>query len=145
MFRKSLIANLLLAGLFGLSATFSAQTSSIEGNVVGTDGRPLRDAEIRFEQIGRQISPVISRTDANGHFTAEVPRGLYKMSLAAAGTVKTSITVRATGLNSRVDFDLRPSADKEVKHYVWVGGETGTHLPGRWVEAAIGAGSSSAH
>ena len=112
---------------------------------MGTDGRPLRDAEIRFEQIGRQISPVISRTDANGHFTAEVPRGLYKMSLAAAGTVKTSITVRATGLNSRVDFDLRPSADKEVKHYVWVGGETGTHLPGRWVEAAIGAGSSSAH
>jgi hypothetical protein len=145
VFRKSLIANLLLAGSFGLSATFSAQTSSIEGNVVGTVGRPLGDAEIRFQQIGRQISPIINRTDANGHFTAEVPRGLYKMSLAAGGTVKTSIMVKATGLNSRVDFDLRPSAEKKVKHYVWVGGETGTHLPGRWVEAAIGASSSSAH
>lgn len=144
MFRRAFIVQLLLGSIV-LAVTFSAQTSTIEGNVVGTDGRPLRDAEIRFEQIGRQISPIISRTDANGHFTADVPRGLYKMSLAAGGTVKTSITVKATGLNSRIDFDLRPSAEKKVKHYVWVGGETGTHLPGHWVEAAIGASSPSAH
>jgi hypothetical protein len=29
------------------------------------------------------------------------------------------ITVRATGANSRIDFDLRPSADKKITHYVW--------------------------
>ena len=112
---------------------------------MGTDGRPLGDAEIRFEQIGRQISPIISRTDANGHFTVEVTRGLYKMSLGSGAAVKASITVKATGLNSRIDFDLRPSAEKKIKHYVWVGGETGTHLPGRWVEADIRADSSPGH
>jgi hypothetical protein len=64
--RRSFIADLLLARSFAFSTTLSAQTSSVEGNVVGTDGHPLKDAEIRFEQKAHQISPVISRTDANG-------------------------------------------------------------------------------
>jgi hypothetical protein len=143
MLRRGFIVQLLLGSVV-LSATLSAQTSSIEGKVTGADGRPLKDAEIRFEQKVRQISPVISRTDANGHYAAALPRGLYKMSLAAGGAVKASITVQATGLNSRIDFDLRPAAEKKVKHYVWVGGETGSHLPGRWIEAGIRAGPSPA-
>jgi hypothetical protein len=142
MSRLGFIANLLFAGLFAFSGTLSAQTSSIEGNIVGTDGRPLKDAEIRFEQKARQISPIISRTDVNGHYTVALPRGLYKMSLVEGGTVRASITVKATGKNSRIDFDLRPSAEKKIKHYVWVGGETGTHLPGHWVEAGIRAAPS---
>jgi hypothetical protein len=136
-------ANLLLAGSFAFSAGLSAQTSSsIEGNVTGTDGRRLKGAEIRFEQKGGQGSSVISHTDINGLYTAALPRGLYKMSLIDRGTVKASITVKATGANSRIDFDLRPSAEKKIKHYVWVGGETGTHLPGHWVEAGIRAAPS---
>jgi hypothetical protein len=134
----------LLSDSVVLSATLSAQTSSIEGNVTGADGRPLKDAEIRFEQKVRQISPIVSRTDPNGHYTAALPRGLYKMSLAAAGAVKASITVKATGLNSRIDFDLRLSAEKKIKHYVWVGGETGSHLPSRWIEVDIRPGPSPA-
>ena len=141
MLRRGFTIQLLLSSVV-LSTTFAAQTSSIEGNVTGTDGRPLKDAEIRFEQKVRQISPIISRTDPNGHYTAALPRGAYKMSLIASGTVKASIAVRATGANSRIDFDLRPSAEKKIKHYVWVGGETGSHLPGRWVEAGIRAGPS---
>jgi Carboxypeptidase regulatory-like domain len=142
MVRRVFIANLLLAASFAVCGTLSAQTSSVEGNVTGTDGRPLKDAEIRFEKKDRAVSPVISRTDANGHYTAALPRGLYKMSLAERGAVKASITVKATGFNSRIDFDLRPSATKKVKHYVWVGGRTGSNLPGRWVEADIRAAPS---
>ena len=142
MLRWSRIADLVLAGSFALSATASAQTSSVEGNATGADGRPLKDAEIRFEQKARQTSPIISRTDANGHYTAALPRGAYKMSLAERGAVKASITVKATGFNSRIDFDLRPSAEKKIKHYVWVGGRTGSNLPGRWVEADIRAAPS---
>jgi hypothetical protein len=136
---RSFIANLLLAGSFAFPATLSAQTSSIEGNVVGTDGRPLKDAEIGFEQKARQTSPIVSRTDANGHYTAVLPRGVYKMSLTQRGAVRASITVRATGANSRIDFDLRPSAEKKIRHYVWVTGGTGSHLQGRWVEAGVRA------
>jgi hypothetical protein len=141
MARRSLIANLLLTGLFAFAATAAAQTS-IEGNVIGMDGRPLKDAEVRFEQKAGGVSPIISRTDANGHYTAALPRGLYKMSLAERGAVKASITVKATGFNSRIDFDLRPSAEKKIKHYIWVGGRTGSNLPGRWVEADIRAAPS---
>jgi hypothetical protein len=142
MSRRGLVANLVLAGSWIFSATLSAQTSSIEGNVVGADGRGLKDAEVRFEQKARQTSPIISRTNVSGHYTAALPRGVYEMSLAVRGTVKASITVKATGKNSRIDIDLRPSAEKKIKHYVWVGGETGTHLPGHWVEAEIRAGPS---
>jgi Carboxypeptidase regulatory-like domain len=143
MLRWSRIADLVLAGSFAFSATILAQTSSVEGNVTGTDGRPLKDAEIRFEQTGRQTSPIIGRTDINGHYTAALPRGIYEMNLTApGGTPKTSITVKATGANSRIDFDLRPSSEKKIRHYVWVGGETGTHLPGHWVEAGIRAAPS---
>ena len=141
MRRRNLIASFLLAGWFVFSGTLSAQTS-VEGNVIGTDGRPLKGAEVRFEKKDRAVSPIISRTDANGHYTAALPRGLYKMSLADRGAVKASITVKATGFNSRIDFDLRPSATKKVKHYVWVGGRTGSNLPGRWVEADIRAAPS---
>jgi hypothetical protein len=142
MRRRGFVASVLMAGWCAFSATVSAQTSSIEGSVTGTDGRPLKDAEVRFEQKGRQISPITTRTDANGHYVASLPRGVYKMSLAERGTVRTSITVKATGANSRIDFDLRPSAEKKIRHYVWVGGETGTHLPGHWVEAGIRAAPS---
>jgi Carboxypeptidase regulatory-like domain len=141
MLRWSRITGLVLAGSFALSATILAQTSSIEGSVTGTDGRPLKDAEIRFEQKGR-ASPIVSRSDANGHYTAALPRGFYKMSLAERGAVKASIAVKSTGFNSRIDFDLRPSAEKKIKHYVWVGGRTGSNLPGRWVEADIRAAPS---
>jgi len=109
--------------------------SSVEGSVVGADGRPLKGAEIRFEQKEGLVSPIVSRTDVNGHYTAALPRGTYKLSLATEGTVKASITVRATGAKSRIDFDLRPSAAKKIRDYVWAGGETGTHVPGHWVEA----------
>ena len=89
MSRRCFIANLLLAGSFAFSLTLSAQTpSSIEGNVAGTDGRPLKDAEMRFEQRGGKISPIISRMDVNGHYTAVLPRGVYKMSLIAKGHSK---------------------------------------------------------
>jgi carboxypeptidase family protein len=140
--RRGFIANLVFAGSFAFSATLSAQTSSIEGNVVGADGSPLTDTEIRFEQKGRQISPILIRTDANGHYAAALPRGTYKMSLTEHGTVRASITVKATGENSRIDFDLRPTAEKKIRHYIWVGGETGSHLPGHWVEAGIRAAPS---
>ena len=110
--------------------------------MVGAGGRPLKDAEVRFEQRGGQVSPIISRTDANGHYTAALPRGFYKLSLATAGKLRASITVQATGANSRIDFDLGPSAEKKIKHYVWVGGGTGSHLPGHWVEAEIKAAPS---
>jgi hypothetical protein len=135
MLGNGVIAGLILVSSFVFTASVSAQMSSVEGSVVGADGRPLKGAEIRFVQKEGQVSPIISRTDANGHYTAALPKGTYKLSLATDSNVKASVTVRATGANSRIDFDLRPSAAKKIRDYVWAGGETGSHVPGRWVEA----------
>lgn len=135
MFRHAVLACLALVGSFVFTTTVSAQMSSVEGSVVGPDGRPLKGAEIRFEQKEGQVSPIVSRTDANGRYTAALPGGTYKLSLATDGKVKASITVQATGAKSRIDFDLRPSAAKKIRDYVWAGGETGSHVPGHWVEA----------
>src|SRR5215831_15190574 len=102
MLRHGVIATLVLVNSFVFTATLSAQMSSVEGSVVGADGRPLKDAEIRFEQKEGQVSAIISRTDANGRYAAALPRGTYKLSLATDGKVKASITVRATGAKSRI-------------------------------------------
>ena len=139
---RALIASLVLIGAFVVSTTLSAQSSSIQGDVLGTDGRPLKGAEVRFERKDRQVPPIVSRTDVNGHYTDVLPVGMYKMSVTTGGTVKAAVTVKATGKNSRIDFDLRPSAEKQIRHYAWVGGATGSHLPGRWVEADIRAAGS---
>jgi hypothetical protein len=139
---RALIPSLLFTSAFFFSGVIVAQTSSIQGNVMGADGRPPNNAEIRFEQRGGPSSPILSHTDINGHYTAVLSKGVYKMSLTAGGTVKASITVQATGADSRIDFDLRPSAEKTIRHYVWVRAGLGTHLPGRWVEAGIRAAPS---
>jgi hypothetical protein len=78
MRRRGFIAGLLSAVALAFSATLSAQTSSVEGNVTGTDGRPLKDAEIRFEQKRGQVSPVVSHTDINGHCTAALREASIK-------------------------------------------------------------------
>ena len=73
MLKHCVIASLLLVNSFVFTAKVSAQMSSVEGSVVGADGRPLKGAEIRFEQKEGQVSPIVSRTDANGHYTTACP------------------------------------------------------------------------
>ena len=62
MVRHGVIATLVLVNSFVFTATLSAQMSSVEGSVVDVDGRPLKDAEIRFEQKEGQVSPIVSRS-----------------------------------------------------------------------------------
>jgi hypothetical protein len=50
------------------------------------------------------------------------------------GAEKSSVNVKTTTTNSRIDFDLKPAAAKKVKHYVWVPARTGTHVGSGWVE-----------
>jgi hypothetical protein len=85
MTSRGVVARVVFISACVLSATVFAQTSSLEGNVIGANARPLKNAEVRFEQKARQISPTISRTDANGHYTAVLSTGVYKMNLTERG------------------------------------------------------------
>jgi hypothetical protein len=133
MFYRALIISILFTGGLVLSAT--AASSSIQGDVLGTDGRPLKGAEIRIERKDKPTVPATIITNVKGYYSsADLPAGLYKISVVVGGTVKSAVTVRTVGDNARIDFDMSQSAGS-VKHYVWVPGGVGSHLGGRWVAA----------
>ena len=80
-------------------------------------------------------SLVTTRTDARGHYshTRLSSGGVYTVSVILDGAVKSSVNVKTTTNNSRIDFDLKPAA-KKIKHYVWVDAKTGSHTGSGWAE-----------
>jgi hypothetical protein len=111
---------------------------SIEGVVRGPDGNALKDAEVRVEQKGNK-SVVTTKTDARGHYSySRLSPGVYTVSVVLDGAVKSSLNVKTTTTNSKIDFDLKPAAATKVKHYVWVPARTGTHMGSGWVEVDDG-------
>jgi hypothetical protein len=127
----------LAAASLAVAAVFSGAAfgQSIEGVVRSPDGKALKDAEIRVEQKGNK-SVVTTKTDARGHYSySRLSPGVYTVSVVLDGAVKSSVNVKATTTNSRIDFDLKPAAAEKVKHYVWIPARTGSHMGSGWVEA----------
>jgi hypothetical protein len=155
MFYRGFIVVLFLAGAFVFAPTAFAQVGTnfrdydashtpvfggkrapLQGTVVGTDGRPLQGAEVRSEGKGKSSAPITTVTGSNGQYLfAALPTGLYKMSIVAGGAVKFSTDIKMRGEKARIDFDLRPSAGKKIRNYVWVPGRSGSNPAGSWVEA----------
>jgi hypothetical protein len=133
MFYRALIISLFLQASFVLSA--NAATASIQGDVLGTDGRPLKGAEVLLERKDKSGPAFTATTNARGYYVVNgVGAGVYKVSVVTGGAVKSAVNVRTTGANARVDFDMQPASGKKVKHFVWTGSATGSNLGGRWVE-----------
>jgi hypothetical protein len=133
MFYRALIIILFLQATFVLSA--NARTASIQGDVLGSDGRALKGAEVRVERKDKASPVMTASTNARGHYVVEgMSPGVYKISVVTGGAVKSAVNVKTTGDNARVDFDMQPASGKKVKHFVWAGSATGTNIGGRWVE-----------
>jgi hypothetical protein len=139
MFCRALIIALFVSGAFVLAPTALAQVASLQGNILGTDGRPLQGAEVRAEPTDKPSAPITTVTGSNGRYLfGELPAGLYKLSIVAGGAVKFSVNVKMRGEKARIDFDLSPSAEKRITNYVWVLGRTGSNVAGRWAERDAG-------
>ena len=122
-------ASVAVAGVFS-GAAFG---QSFEGTVRGSDGKALKDAEVRVQ--GKDKKVATTKTDTRGHYSyARLSPGVYKVSVVLGGAVQSSVNVQTTTTNSRIDFDLKPASAKKVKHYVWVEPKTGTHMGSGWVE-----------
>ena len=135
MFCRAGSIALFLTGAFGLAPTALGQVDSLQGTVLGTDGRPLQDAEVRMEATGKPSAPITTITGSSGRYLfAELPAGVYRLSILEGGVAKLSVNVKMRGEKARIDLDLSPSAGKKIRNYVWVVGRTGSNLPGRWVE-----------
>jgi hypothetical protein len=132
LYRTRILGAAFVAGTVVFSGAAFGQ--SIEGVVRGPDGKALKDAEVRVEGKDNKSS-VATKTDARGHYSyARLSPGVYKVSVVADGAVKSSVNVKTTTTNSRIDFDLKPAAAKKIKHYVWVPAPTGSHMGSGWVE-----------
>src|SRR5256885_6167773 len=131
-YRTRVLAAAFVAGTVVFSGVAFGQ--SIEGTVRGSDGKALKDAELRVEGKDKKIVAT-AKTDTRGHYSStRLSPGVYKVSVVLGGAVQSSVNVKTAANNSRIDFDLKPAAAKKVKHYVWVPAPTGSHMGAGWVE-----------
>ena len=96
------------APLFLLAAAGFAQTSNIQGDVIGLDGKPVQGAQIKLDRTDIKQSFKV-KTDKKGHFLyANLPTGVYNITVV----VGDKEMAQATGLRPRqgdnppVQFDL---------------------------------------
>jgi Carboxypeptidase regulatory-like domain len=135
MFCRAVSIALVLTGTFGLAPTALAQLAPLQGNILGTDGRPLQGAEIRLEGKDKPSAPITATTSSHGRYLfAGLPAGVYRLSVLEGGVAKFSVNIKMRGEKARIDFDLSPSATKKIRNYVWVPRRTGSNLAGHWVE-----------
>jgi tetratricopeptide (TPR) repeat protein len=112
VFRKLIlpaVSTLLLAG------GAWAQTSSLEGDVKGEDGQPLRGALVKIDRKDIKGNYKV-KTDKKGHyFHAGLPLGLYKVTVEVEGKDMDSVDNVKTSLGDpkNVSFDLSERRRKQ--------------------------------
>jgi hypothetical protein len=145
MHRKRLLSSVCFSILVTAASAF-AQKSTIEGYAADTNGKALKNAEVRIQQEKGKTSPVMVRTDAKGHFVAaNLPTATYTVSVLLDGTVKWSAAhvKTANGQIVRLNLSQHPavavaSADSQPKkRAVWVPDSTGSRLGGHWEDEPV--------
>lgn len=98
----------LVAPLFLFAGFAFGQTSNIQGDVIGTDGKPLQGAQIKLDRTDIKQSFTV-KTDKKGHFLyANLPTGVYNITLFVDGKDMGTMTGMRPrqGDNPPVEFDL---------------------------------------
>jgi hypothetical protein len=120
------------------SVAVAAKGSTLEGNVFGADGQPIKGADIRLESLSPSFEAVLTKTDMRGQYRfRNVATGKYKVSVSSANAVQRFIQNVMVDGNKRVDLEISPvnsAARTKDKHMVWIPPPTGTHIGGRWKE-----------
>ena len=106
---------LAAAPLFLFAGAAWAQTSSLEGDVKGEDGQPLRGAQIRIERQDIKGTYRV-KTDKKGHyFHAGLPLGTYVIILEVDGKERDKVQGVRTRLGdpTAINFDLHAQKQKQ--------------------------------
>jgi tetratricopeptide (TPR) repeat protein len=117
MFVQTMSRKLLaVAPLFLFAAVGFAQTSNIQGDVTGVDGKPLQGAQIKLDRTDIKQSFNV-KTDKKGHFLyANLPTGVYNITLIVDGKdmgTMTGLRPRQ-GDNPPIPFDLSKLAAQQA-------------------------------
>jgi tetratricopeptide (TPR) repeat protein len=109
---RSTPRTLLLPFALLFSAAAFAQTTTIVGDVKGTDGKLLQNAQIQIQRTDIKAN-YKTKTDKKGHYVyAGLPIGMYNVSVEVDGKTADQVSgVRTTtGDPIPVNFDLAKSA-----------------------------------
>jgi|ERR1700736_4721304 len=155
MSNRQILFGLTLILFVALNGTAWAGGGSVRGTVLGTDGKPLAGAEVRAEKTDGKGAAIVTKTDAKGQYSFDgLGVGVYRVT-AVVNKVPKSVATVATRNNrfAQADFNLGLTASKSAqlakkkKRYVWIPGDTGTHIGGgHWEaveDAATGTGASA--
>ena len=147
------IAPFVCGALLALTSA-QADTPSVQGRVINSEGKPVAGAEVRADRADVPFQRVVTRTNADGRYVfSALPAGRYAITVVAetgAHTAQARIaTVPSVGDNGRpirrfisplpyqVKPDYRSTAKANVRaQYVWQPGETGSHIGGRWIKVS---------
>lgn len=116
-------APLVLCLFAGLSF---AQTSSIEGKVIGEDGQPLKDAMIRIERKDIKGNYRVKTKKKGDYFHAGLPLGLYKVTLEVDGKVRDTVDNVRTRLGESTPVNFNLQELKQRQEAMQRAAETGT-------------------
>ena len=103
-------------GVLFFSLASFAQTSSLEGDVKGEDGQPLRGALVKIERKDIKGNYKV-KTDKKGHyFHAGLPLGTYKLTLEVDGKDRDTVDNVRTRLGdpTPINFDLQAQKQKQA-------------------------------
>ena len=103
---------LATAGLLVLAFTSLAQVTAIEGDVKGTDGAPLKDAQVQIVRTDIKGN-YKTKTDKKGHYIyTGLPMGTYNVTLLVDGKEADHVNgvKTAPGDPIREDFNLKQTA-----------------------------------
>jgi len=99
-----------------LGSSAFAGNKSIQGSVIGTNGKPLAGAEVRADRSDAKSPSALTKTDAKGQYIfKDLPAGSYSITASVNGVPKSRATVK-TQTNGwvEVDFDLRLAANNKT-------------------------------
>jgi hypothetical protein len=125
-------------------ATWASQPvgpSTLQGDVKDSKLQPVAGAEVHIQAKDGSGFMKIVRTDANGHYVvSKLSNTNYEVVLFINGSIKASISNTKTYADKPTQLDFKLTGQyagnrqKKHTHMVYMPGETGSHLGGRWVE-----------
>lgn len=95
--------------LLATSSAWASDNKSIQGRLIGEDGKAWAGVEIRAQRTDVKAKPAVTRTDSQGVYVFKgLPAGKYNVIAYVGGFPKSKAKVQTRDKGwARVDFDLR--------------------------------------
>ena len=110
--------------------------STLEGKIFGSDGQPIKGADVRLQNSSASLEAALTKTDMHGQYRfGNVSPGIYKVSVSPANAERNlTADVKVDG-DKRIDLRISPAnsaAGTKAKHLARTQPRTGTNIGGGW-------------